>query len=114
MRKEKIVEIEGREIVVKELKTEDIARMYESEEGMAFLVGIIGGDVKAMRKALALATELPLDEIEKLTEGVSSYSKLVKAFLEVNRDFLEILPVMLENIASISKKIGILPQLSAS
>lgn len=110
MRREKVITLDGKQITVRELKTADVIKLFETEDGNQMLIELIVGFPSAVKKIIPYAVDLPGEELEELTEGVNNYSLIEEAFKEVNSDFFACLPVKLETLTkgaeNLTKKLG--------
>lgn len=87
MRREKTLEVDGKDIIVKELKTADVIELLEGKEGIELLIGVNSGLPSDMKKLLKKSVDMSEEEFEALTEGINAFSILEQAFREVNSDF---------------------------
>lgn len=110
VRSEKIIDIGGREIAVKELRTADVCMLYESDNGIQMLVGLVSGLPGDIKKLMRHSLDVTDEEFERLTENINEYTKIEQAFMEVNNDFFVSLPAKIESLLrfgqSTAKKLG--------
>lgn len=103
MRKSKKVEIEGKTVVVKELATKDVIEIFDTDEGIETVLGLITGNpdcyIEMFDKTVELEEGIGL---ESVCEGINGFTKLQQAFDEVNKDFLESLPARAERLAKLA------------
>jgi len=104
MRKQKVVEVGGKKVTVRELTVEQILGLYEDPQGFEFLAAATLGHPRAMLRLLEMACEVPEGTtIQELCQGVNAYSELVAALREVNANFFKILPQELAAIRKMSE-----------
>lgn len=100
MRNEKIIEIDGKSITIKELTTAQVVELIESSgnEGIEILVGVQSGlpsDIKKlMRKTLDLSSEI----FDEITETIRGFDALEKEYREVNASFFDSLTRRIGNV----------------
>jgi hypothetical protein len=105
MRRETTVEIDGKEITVREMKTSDVIQLFESDEGVRLLVGIAAGLPSDTRKLIEKSLDLPAEQIADLFDGINNYSIIETKFREVNADFFVSLPRKIEELVSTGRKV---------
>lgn len=100
MRKEKTVTIDGRDIIVRELKTSDVINLLETQEGMQVCIGLISGLPQDIKKVMMLSVDLTPEEFDTITEGINSYTIIEQAVREVNADFFASLPQRMQTLTT--------------
>lgn len=87
--KTKKVEIDGKEVEVREFIVADIEGLFAGGKGgIEAIADAITGAVSGTKRLLALCCPLTEAEISKL--GINAYSRLVEAMKELNSDFFAI------------------------
>ena len=111
MRREKTIEIDGRQITVRELKTSDVIAFFETEEGMKNLIGLSARIPSDMKRAMKLSMDLSDEEFDEMTEGINSFTLLENAFTEVNADFFASVEERIMNLGAkagaMAKRLGL-------
>jgi hypothetical protein len=98
MRKERIIEIDGKEIIVRELKTKDVCELYESDSGIKILVGLVSGMPGDIQRLMRYSIDVSDEEFARLTENINTYTKIEQEFMEVNNDFFASLPAKIDSL----------------
>lgn len=106
MRNEKIEKIDGKDIVVKELETAYVCKLFDSNSGIDMLVGLMTSNSRNVREVMLQSLEVSQEEFDTLTKNINSYTKLEQAFYEVNADFFAFLPTKLDNLLRLGETAG--------
>lgn len=101
MRREKAVKIDGKDIIVRELKTSDVIEMFEGPEGRKLIIGLASGAPQDIASAMRKCVDVPPEEFDRLTEGINNFTLIESAFREVNSDFFGSLPQKMEAIGGV-------------
>lgn len=105
--KEKIVDIDGKEVTVRELKTDDVCELFDTPEGQQMIYDLMMGNPTSTRKLMRKAVNVSDAEFNALTEGINSFVLLEEAFREVNEGFFGSLPKKAGGLMSLGGAIGI-------
>jgi hypothetical protein len=109
--REKIIQIDGKDIAVRELKTDMVCDLFDTPEGTQLLFDLIMGNPSNVKKLMRHSIDVPDAEFENLTEGINGFAVLDQAFREVNSDFFASLPGKVDGILQLgevaAKKIGV-------
>jgi threonine synthase len=94
MRQEKTIQIDGKSVMVKELRAADVIELIEGSgtNGIAVLVGVQAGMPSDMKKLMAKSVDMSAEEFEDIVEGINGFTAVEQAFKEVNADFFVSLP----------------------
>ncbi|MFA6054043.1 MAG: hypothetical protein WC769_01585 [Thermodesulfovibrionales bacterium] len=100
MRKEKIIQIDGKSVTVKELRAADVIELIEGvgSDGINILVGVQAGMPSDMKKLMAKGVDMSSEEFEDLVEGINGFTAVEQAFKEVNADFFASLPQRINDL----------------
>lgn len=101
--KEKIVEIDGKQIIVKEMKTEKFITLFQSDDGIQMLIGLMSGLPDDIKRVMKSSVDISEEEFEALTEGINAFSVLEQAFREVNQELFNLLPKKLESLLGLGE-----------
>jgi hypothetical protein len=109
--REKIIEIDGKNITVRELKTDSVCNLFDTPEGTQLLFDLIMGNPSNVKKLMRHSIDVPDAEFETLIEGINGFAVLEQAFREVNSDFFASLPEKIDGILRLgevaAKKMGV-------
>jgi hypothetical protein len=109
--REKIVQIDGKDITVREMKTDVICNMFDTPEGTEILFHMMIGNPSNVKKLMRHSIDVSDAELNALTEGINGYAVLEQAFREVNGDFFASLLEKIDGILRLgevaAKKMGV-------
>lgn len=100
---QKIVQIDGKDITVKELKTEEVSRLLDTREGAEVIFNLILGNPASMMQLMRKSVEVSDEEFASLTEGINGFSVLEEACREVNSFFFVSLPGKMEALMKLGE-----------
>lgn len=99
----KIIVVDDQEITVRELKTKEMVKLYETDDGIKLLVGLLAGLPAELDKVLRMSVDLTPEEFDNRFEGISNYSLLESAFREVNIHFFASLQQKVDTLITTGK-----------
>ncbi len=95
MRKEKLIDVGEKKVIVKELRVKDIRNLFENSEKLkevALKDLLKGENYNQICHLFSCCTDLKPEEIEELS--VSEIKEIAKAIMEINSDFFDLLKVL--------------------
>jgi hypothetical protein len=105
--KEKIIDIDGQKITIRELETDDVCEIFDTPEGQQMLYDLMMGSPTSTRKLMRKSVQVSDAEFNTLSKGINAFTLLEAAFREVNGPFFDSLPGKAGGLINLGGAIGI-------